>query len=289
MSELHEAVAALDGQADTPQAQAPANTMAEELAKVEANIKVAPPKIPNGKVVVAVELDRGDDSVRKGDRMVSVDSRDWLVAGRAVALRGRHVVAASCVYGRWSSGVPKVTACHYVVCPNCGRRVLAPLAVWEAKDVARRLGTEVDSGMLSGAILEKWGTCPCGGKWHKDRSGEKAELAAFAQKAIKAIEAMPEVGEFLPPVAFSVTAAGAGAALEPKWGWLSDAMASVKRGIRPYKRDDPATQGVILYNPGFWVGWLDRADDSNLFWKEGGKEKPSLRAQAFDPGEVDGL
>ena len=287
MSEIQEALAALEGRTETP--QTPANTMAEAISKVETNIKVAPPKIPNGKIVIAVELDRGDDSVRKGDRMVSVDNREWIVAGRAVALHGRHVVAASCIYGRWSSGIPKVTACHYVTCLNCGRRVLAPLAVWEAKDVARRIGTEVDTGMLSGEILERWGSCPCGGKWRKDRSGEKAELTAFAQKAINAVEAMTEIGPFLEPVPFSVTAAGVSSDLEPKWGWLSAAMAAAKRGIRHYKKDDPASQGIILYNPGFWVGWADSAHDSNLFWREGGKEKPSLMAQAFDPGAVDGL
>lgn len=278
MSEETEALAALDGRVET---QAPANTMAEKLAKVEGGIKLAPSR---PETVVAIQLDRGDDTVKKGNRMVAID-REWLATGMAVAIHRGHVIAANCVYGRWSAGVPKVTACHYVVCPQCNRRTLEPLAVWEAKDLARRNGTEIDRSAAASDILAKWGSCPCGGKWQLDKAGEKAELTAFSEKALKAAAEMPEIGEFLPPVAFAVTSA-APATLEPRWQWLGEAMAAAGRGIVPYAKDTP-NQGVLVYNPGFWLGAVDDPDATGLFWVE--KGKGAKRHASFDPGAVNGL
>lgn len=277
MSEMQEALAALEGRVH--------NTMAGELAKVESAIKLAPAK---PETIVAIQLDRGDDSVKKGARMVSV-GRDWMAAGMAVAIHRGHVVAANHVYGRCSAGVPKVTACHYVVCPKCGRRTLEPLAVWEAKDLARRNGTEIDRAASASAILAKWGSCPCGCKWELDKAGEKAELTAFADKALKAVSEMPEIGEFLPPAAFAVTPVAAAATLETRWAWLANAMAAAGRGVAPFRKDAP-NQGVIVYNPGFWLGSVDDPDSTGLFWLEkGGAERNGLENQAFDPGAINGL
>ncbi len=282
MSEQEEALAALEGRLEPTNT---ANTMAEELAKVEASIELAPPKSGTDGTLVAIQLDRGGESVKKGSRMVAI-GRDWMAAGMAVALHGGHVVAANNIYGRWSAGLPKVTACHYVVCHKCGRRTLEPLAVWEAKDLARRGGTEVDRSAPAAAILAKWGSCPCGGKWAVDKAGEKAELEAFTQKALKAISTMPEIGPFLAPAAFAVTPAAAGTALEPQWTWLSQAMTTAGRGVIPYTKDTP-NQGVILYNPGFWLGFVDDPDATGLFWVERGSGK--RQHMAFDPGAVNGL
>ena len=279
MSEQTEALAALDGRVDTETATA----MAEALAGVEPMIKLAPSK---PEMIVAIQLDRGDDTVKKGARTVAID-RDWIAAGMAVAINRGHVVAANCVYGRWSAGMPKVTACHYVTCHSCGRRTLEPLAVWEAKDLARRNGTEIDRSAAASDILAKWGSCPCGGKWQLDKSGEKEELAAFSEKVIKAVSEMPEIGEFLPPSAFAVTAPSASVVLKPRWQWLSQAMAAAGRGVAPYTKDIP-NQGVIVYNPGFWLGSVEDYNATGLFWVEKGGAKRQ-GSPSFDPGAVDGL
>lgn len=281
MSEQTEALAALDGRVDTETTTA----MAEALAGVEPMIKLAPSK---PETIVAIQLDRGDDTVKKGNRMVAVD-RDWLATGMACVIRRGHVVAANCVYGRWSSGLPKVTACHYVVCPACGRRTLEPLAVWEAKDIGRKkTGHEIDPSTPASVILAEWGSCPCGGKWQLDKAGEKAELAAFSEKVIKAVSEMPEIGEFLPPSAFAVTAPAASTvALEPKWAWLAQAMAAAGRGVAPFRKDAP-NQGIIVYNPGFWLGSVEDYNATALFWVEKGGAKRQGN-QTFDPGAVDGL
>lgn len=275
MSEVHEALAALEGQSTI-------NTMAEALSTA-GDVKVAPPRIPD-KAIVAVQLDRGDESVKKGSRMVSID-RDWLAAGMAVAIRRGHVVAANHIYGRWSAGMPKVTACHYVVCPACGRRTLEPLAVWEAKDIARKGGKDVDRHMAAADILAKWGSCPCGGKWAVDRAGEKAELTVFADKALRAMETMPEIPAFLPPATFAVTPDQTWKAPE-EWAWLTAAMAAAGRGVSPYAKDAP-NQGVIVYNPGFWLGFVDDPNSTELFWVEKGEGRRTV--PVFNPGEVDGL
>lgn len=281
MSEEQEALAALDGRVGTETTTA----MAEALAGVETTIKLAPSK-PS--TIVAIQLDRGDETVKKGARTVAI-GREWLAAGMAVAIHRGHVVAANCVYGRWSAGLPKVTACHYVVCPQCNRRTLEPLAVWEAKDLARRNGTEVDRSTPAADILAKWGSCPCGGKWTIDKAGEKAELTAFSEKVLKAISEMPEIGEFLEPEAFAVTAPSASPApLGQKWAWLSQAMAAAGRGIVPYTKDIP-NQGILVYNPGFWLGSVGDYNATGLFWLEKGNGGTKRQGIQFDPGAINGL
>jgi len=257
--------------------------MNEALAALNGKIELSPAKIPAGKSIIAVKLDR--DASRSGQRMTAV-GRDWLVSGMAVAICGGHVVESNYVFGRFTNGMPKVSACHFVVCPKCGRRTLEPLAVWEAKDTARKAGVEVDRGMPAIRILEKYGSCPCGAKWQIDLAGEKKELGAFADETLKAVESMPEITAFLPPAAFSVLPEPGGE-VGAEWTWLKEAMAASGRGVAPFQKD--AKGDVIVYNPGFWLGYVDDVHSTGLFWVEGGRGRRNLTPPSFNPGEVNGL
>jgi len=255
--------------------------MQEALAGIEGQVEVKPAKMPEGMTLVGIRLDRAP---ARAGRFMEAIPRDWIATGMAVAIRQGHVVAANNIFGRWTNGVPKVTATHFVKCA-CGRRVLMPLAVWEAKDIARRRGIEIrreESGMK---VLEAYGACSCGGKWAIDARGEKEELAAFANEVLEAYGAAEKVAAYIPPAAFTVGKTGD---VDPQWQWLKEAMANAGKAVAPFAKDDRGD--VLIYNPGFWLGYVANHDATNLFWKEEGKAKGrGCPAPSFDPRSVNGL
>ena len=262
------------------------NEMQEALAAIDGQVQLAQPKFPEGKTLVAVKLDR--DENRSG-RFVEAIDRNWQVTGIAIAIRAGHVLAGNPLFGRWTNGVPKVSAMHWVKCAQCGRTTPMPLAVWEAKDAARRKGVEIKKEESGMAVLKEHGSCPCLGKWGIDDKGEKEMLTAFADEALKALEAMPQVSPWLPPAAFAVC--GKAEPLAPEWGWMQEAMAKAGKIIAPFRKDAPGD--VIVYNPGFWLGYVDDFNQTNLFWVENGRQKGhgrhAVSAPTFNPGQVDGL
>lgn len=298
MSEIQEALAAINGHVQNT----PPNTMAEELAKVEGKIDLAPEKIPAGKAVVAIRLARGGmpGALRALKHVVEVD-KTWLAPGKAVAIRNRHVLAEATVFGHCSEGVPKVTACHWLKCPACGRRVLEPVEVWAAKDIAeKKTGERPGDDVPAKEILAKWATCPCGGKWETDRAGEKKSLADFAEEVFAAVAAADTpIPKFLPPRAFRVGKfPEAQEAMGEEWAWLVEIMNRGGSDIsdpEPLQRGTPFPQ-TIVYNPekesGLWLGWVDDPHETGLFWVEerGGRCERRRRAGAtLDLGAVDGL
>ena len=254
----------------------------EALAGVAGKVTMAPDKIPAGKALVGIQL--GRDETRAGKFMESVD-REWQTTGLAIAMVNGHVCMANPVFGRFTGGIPKVTAMHWVVCPKCGRRTPMPLAVWEAKDTARRQGVDIPREANGIDILSRHGSCPCGGKWQEDLEGEKAELKEFGDRVLRTFSEMPEVPAYVAPQAFNVTAAPQ--ASIPGWEWLSDAMSRAGKGVVPFAKDNPGD--VIVYNPGFWLGWVNNPHDTNLFWREDGKGRRHAAPSFFDPKGVDGL
>ena len=297
MNEMQEALAAVEGRIQptepkAPEGKAPAaglggDAMQEALAAVEGQIQLAKPKIPEGKTLVAVKLDR--DESRSG-RFVEAITRDWQVTGIAIAIRAGHVLAGNSVFGRWTNGAPKVSAMQWVRCTKCGRTTPMPLAVWEAKDSARRKGIDIPKDMSGMHVLKEHGSCPCLGRWKIDDAGEKEALNAFADEALKALETMTTVGPWLPPAAFLV--GGKAEPLAPEWGWMAAAMKKAGKTIAPFKKD--MAGAVVIYNPGLWLGWVDDFDQTNLFWIENGKAKGHGHSHrratpTFNPGEVDGL
>jgi hypothetical protein len=164
-----------------------------------------------------------------------------------------------------------------------------PLAVWEAKDSARRKGVEIPKEASGIAVLKEHGSCPCLGKWKIDDAGEKEMLTEFADEALKAFEAMSVINPWLPPSAFTV--GGKAESLAPEWGWMAEAMTKAGKTIAPFQKD--ATGDVIVFNPGFWLGYVDHYDQTNLFWVENGKSKGhgrhAVSRSSFNPGQVDGL
>lgn len=265
------------------------NEMQEALSAIEGKIEVAPSKVPEGKVLVAVKLDR--DAARAG-RFIEAIDRDWQSVGLALAMRGGHVVAGNPLFGRWTNGVPKVSAMHWVKCSACGKTTPMPLAVWEAKDIARRQGVDIPREAGGHEILKKYGSCPCGQKWHIDDAGERAMLEAFSAEVLDALGSMEKVPPYVGPTAFSVLPLGAKTPdTDAEWQWLTEAMAKAGKAVTPFKKDQGGD--VVIYNPGFWLGYVDDYDQTNLFWVENGKSKAHGRhassRSSFNPGEVDGL
>ena len=52
----------------------------------------------------------------------------------------------------------------------------------------------------------------------------------------------------------------------------------------PY--DKKLREQILIYNPGFWLGWVDNADETALFWREGQRHRTP---HAFNPSLVEGL
>ena len=201
--------------------------MQEALAGIEGQVEVKPAKMPEGMTLVGIRLDRAP--TRSG-RFMEAIPRDWIATGMAVAIRQGHVVAANNIFGRWTNGVPKVTATI-------------------------------------------------------DARGEKEELAAFANEVLEAYGAAEKVAAYIPPAAFTVGKTGD---VEPQWQWLKEAMANAGKAVAPFAKDDRGD--VLIYNPGFWLGYVANHDATNLFWKEEGKAKGrGCPAPSFDPRSVNGL
>lgn len=279
--ETKEALMALEAESAHQQQDPKEVAMAEALKGVETNVELARPKFPAGMTLVGIMLTRNKD--RAGQRMEAI-GRDWQATGLAIALRNGHVVAGNPVFGRWTNGVPKVSAMHWCICAKCGRRVPMPLAVWEAKDAARRLGKEIPKEQNGKSVLDKYGSCPCGAKWSIDDKGEKVALTEFADQVLKALEDAETVPKYLPPAAFTVGKAGD---VDQGWLWLKEAMAKAGKPVAPFAKDDRGD--VIIYNPGLWIGYIDDYNRTNLFWVENGKGKDRHHAPAFNPASVDGL
>ena len=158
-----------------------------------------------------------------------------------------------------------------------------PLAVWEAKDLARKAGVEIKKEEAGKAILDRYGSCPCGAKWSIDDKGEKESLTAFADRVVKAFSAAPgPVPPYLPPAAFTV---GKNGKVEPQWDWLAKAMAAAGKAVAPFAKDDRGD--TIIFNPGFWLGWVTDKDHTGLFWDEGKERK--RHEPTFDPRGIAGL
>lgn len=261
------------------------NTMEEALAALDGKIEVAPSKIPEGATVIGIELSR--DPARSGRFVTAIDGQHWVATGMAVAIRNGHAIAANYVFGRVSQGVPKVTACHYVTCQKCGERVLMPLAVWQAKDTARKAGIDIPREAAGMSVLREHGRHTCGGSWYIDDEAEKADLAAFTAKVLDAVgRTEGPMPAFVAPTAFSVGALTGAPKPIPGWEWLTEAMAKSGKAVRPF---DPAARAdTILFNPGFWVGHISDPHTTGLFWVENGARR-APKAPKFNPAEIDGL
>ena len=278
--------------------------LAEALAALDGRLELAPEKIPAGATVVAVQLDR--DPARSGRYMTATDHK-WLVPGMALAIRDGHVVRANCVFGRYTDGRrlngshPKVSACHWVVCPHCGERQLMPLVVWHSKRMGESLWhITVPEDKLGLRVLRGQGVCPkCNGgaglnpgvhrAWSIDDEGEKADLTAFSERVLQAISDTPgPIPAFLPPTAFKVVGQGtpgSDATLPPEWEWLNKPLLPQGKVAVPY---NPALAGSdLVYNPGFWLGFVHDPDSTGLFWKEG--DGSGHQRGRFNPSGVEGL
>jgi len=264
--------------------------MQEALAAVGGQIQTAPEKIPSGKTIIAVELDR-DPSV-SGQYMTAVD-KNWQVSGVAVAIKSGHVIGSNPIFGRFSGGTPKVTACHYVRCTKCGNLVLMPLAVWEAKDTARARGikTELDKGIGGFALLKQYGSCSCGGKWTDAIEHENKLGNALAQRALRSVADGGTVPPFLAPKAFTVRPIEEAVDLGTDWQWLSDNIGKNGQAALPF--DKGLTGQTLVFNPGYWIGWVDDMDATDLFFLEKGKDRLGrgrrVEASGFNPAGIDGL
>ncbi len=262
--------------------------MQEALGAIAEEIVLAPAKVPEGKAVVAVELDR--DDVVSGRYMTAV-THGWATTGLAVALMDGHVIAANALFGRWHGGVPTISPCHKCACRVCGKLVPEPLAVWEAKDIARRAGVKGDLDKARAReVLAHHGTCSCGGKWGENREAEKAELTAFAQKALRAVEADGQVPAFLAPRAFTVHSAAEAVDLGPEWTWLAQAMGANGKSAVPFEVNNRGD--ALLFNPGFWLGYVDaeKVAELGLFFRvEAGRGGARQWGRGFNPAGVDGL
>lgn len=266
------------------------NSMQEALAavgeeKLEAAVKENPLKFPEGKTIVAVELGRNE--ALSGARTTLVDE-NWQYAGRAVALKNGHCVAANYLFAHVSKGVPKVTACHLVSRKGDTVPTLVPLAVWAAKDNARRAGiTDAELDELKGfEVLDRYGQ-----EWQEDAEAEKKGLIELTDRALKALEAAEKVEPFLGPKAFTVRPIEEEIDLGKEWIWLMDAMRASNKAAVPFKPGDKGD--VLVHNPGFWLGWVNDPHDTELFFYEKGEgkrrragHKPTVR---FNPKTVNGL
>lgn len=262
--------------------------MQEALAGIEGQVEVKPAKMPEGMTLIGVKLDR--DQARAG-RFIEAIDRDWQTVGLAIAMRNGHIVAGNPLFGRWTNGMPKVSAMHWVKCAQCGKSTPMPLAVWEAKDCARRQGIEIPREMAGHEILQKYGSCPCGQKWRTDDDGEKAMLNAFAAEVLDVLSAADRVPPYMGPQAFSVLPLGAVKTTDTaaEWQWLAEAMARAGKAVTPFKKDQGGD--VVIYNPGLWLGYVEDYNSTNLFWVENGKARHGRHAasSSFNPRSVDGL
>lgn len=287
MTDIQEALAAVNGEnlQPAPAASGADNHTgigAEALAALD-SVKPAPDKFPPDSTLVAVTLSR--DEATSNSRIALVGNH-WRAEGLAIAVRGGKIVAANPVFGRWTNGEPKISACHYVTCPKCGKMTLMPDAVWAAKDVARAAGVEgAAMEKLSGwEILTRWGRCGCGAKWEKAVSYETEKLQEFTDAVRKRVSEVETVGRFIPPAFFTIRPIEETVDLGEMWGWLSAALGRDFKAAVPYK--EGAVGPVVTYNPGRWLGWVENHHDTGLFFEEKGKDR---QRSSFNPKTVMGL
>lgn len=287
MNEMSEALAAVGG---------------GQLEQIAASV---PEKVPAGKTVIAVQLGRNPQT--SGRFMTAINPGEWQPAGMAVALKAGRVEAANYLLGHWTKSGPKVTGCHKLFCPKCRDSngnpvdVLMPLAVWQAKDLAKK---EIDAipnlshedkkrrkealeKEFGWTLIRRHGQCSCGAKWVEDQDREKRELGSFAQKVLKDIEAMTKpVPPFLPPKAFTIHSAAEAKPLGEAWQWVNDILVKTNQSAIPFEQNGSGS--VMLFNPGYWIGYVDSFEDTDLFFLEKGVDRIG-RGRRFNPGAIDGL
>lgn len=258
----------------------------EALAAVEP-VTPAVEKIPAGKTVVAIELER--DPAVSGKYMTGI-GKGWTPLGKAVALQAGRVVAANYIYGMWSNGTPVVSACRAVFCTKCGKVWGLPHAVWAARDRQREQGNaEIFKGVGAWRIIHEHGICmECNARLVENVEAEKKALTALAQKALKDIERMEKVPAFMPPAAFSVVDRKHLVQLDEMWRPFGAVMEKQGKALVPHKNG--SRDNVLMYNPGYWLGWVDALSDKavkGLFF--GDVVHARGGANGFNPAGVDGL
>lgn len=287
MTDIQEALAAVncDNLQPAPAASGADNNPGlgnEALAALD-SVKPAPEKFPAGATLVAVTLERDEAT---SNTRISLVGNKWRTVGLAVAVRGGKIIAANPVFGRWTNSEPKISACHYVTCPKCGKLALMPDAVWAAKDVARAAGVK-DEAMERPSgweILTRWGRCECGSRWEKAVSYEAEKLQAFTDAVRKCVSEMEKVGRFIPPRFFTIRPVEEAVDLGPEWVWLRDALGHDFKAAVPYTRESFGP--VVVFNPGRWLGWVENCHDTQLFFEEKSKEP---QRSSFNPKNVVGL
>lgn len=266
--------------------------MNQEIGEALAAVQPATPaveKIPAGKIVVALELER--DPAVSGKYMTGI-GKGWTPLGKAVALKAGRVVSANYIYGMWSNGAPVISACRAVFCSKDGCKKVwgLPHAVWAARDRQREQGNaEAFKGIGAWRIIHEHGICPeCNGRLVENVEAEKKALTALAQKALKDIEKMDQVPAFMPPTAFSVVDRKHFVQLDPMWKPFGDVMEKQGKALVPHRNG--SRDNVLLFNPGYWLGWTDSLQDESvkgLFFCETIHERGC--AGGFNPAGVDGL
>lgn len=255
--------------------------LSEALAAVEPVKRVE--KIPSGKIVIAAQLER--DPAVSGRYMTGI-TKEWQPLGRIVAMQAGRVIAANFLYGMWCKGTPRVAACRALACAKCGKVVGMPMAIWAVRERLRAEGRSDTLRHAGGwSIIRDHGMCDCGGRLREAVDVEKRELNALAQKALRGIEAMEtQVPKFLPPTAFAVVDIRRASALGPDWAPFAAVMAKQGKALVPHRAG--SDESVLMFNPGYWVGWVDDIRDKavrDLFFDD------TVAAPGFNPAGVDGL
>lgn len=265
-------------------------TMAEALNAIEGQIELAKPKVPEGKTLVAIQLDRGDATTRY---MVKTPPK-WRAEGVAIAIRNGHTVHGNLIFGHISKGLPKITAAHRLICNHCGGTCIQPPAVWAAKDRAKA-EANVDFPKKTPAmkILREWGKCTvCGAErsFEVAKEDEKADITAFGAKTLDALAATPVVERLTLPEFFHIVPLSEQCApLPTDWEWLAPGMAEQGYKATPFNPDQ-VDRGweVMCYNPGFWLGWVDDPHSTELFWIEDGEDRRG-RTKGINLNTIKGL
>lgn len=260
--------------------------LGEALAAVEP-VTPAVEKIPAGKIVIAIELDR--DPAVSGKFMTGV-SKGWTPLGKAVALQAGRVVSANYILGMWSNGSPVVSACRAVFCTKCGKVWGLPHAVWAARDRQREQGhPDALKGVGAWTIIKAHGICmECNAKLTENVEAEKKALTELAQRALRDIEKMEKVPAFMPPAAFSVVDRRHFVQLDEMWRPFGAVMEKQGKALIPHKNG--TRDNTLIFNPGYWIGWVDSLQEKSvrgLFFGEVLRERG--RADGFNPAGVDGL
>ena len=274
--------------------------MTEELKAVLDTVTPATPdvaKIKPGNIIIAIELDR--DPARSGKYTTSIGGRgqkgvaEWRVGGRIVAIKAGKVIAKNHLSGAWSavSGHYSVNACRAVFCPKCvdsqgtPKAVMLPHAVWDAKDRLRKSGKDA-KGWGAWRVLREAGRCECGERLYEDVDLENARLNSLVQKALKDVEGMETVPDFVPPTFFTLVSPGKGS-LPQQWAWLQNGLAHATPNPCSAVLHRKGERKALMYNPGYWIGQaesLDAAGLKSLFFND-----TAGISEEFNPNGIEGL